>query len=309
MTTACAARLELEEILLNHCYDMGILRRGAESKKKEAILDNLIAAIVRTNLTKEDVENCIKDVNKDGVINLDFFKKGGNLFRDYINPKWVEFAKALFRQRSVGLGTPNAASGEGELMFLFLSKAIKKPTSGDLKIGNEIIELKGEDTRVFGDIQGDEFRKKTVAFCNVFGLVPNKADRTKLDAVEIEKKQHLDYWKGQLSKFSLEKQKEFVVGWLKCVDGKEHYDSVSKIFGTGSFNYDLFIRELVKILFSVMVENGDFDKFIILGNGENAKILSKDIDDFNRKIDNGEIILQSDYFRINQKFKIGWYII
>ena len=288
---------------------MGILRRGAESKKKEAILDNLIAAIVRTNLTKEDVENCIKDVNKDGVINLDFFKKGGNLFRDYINPKWVEFAKALFRQRSVGLGTPNAASGEGELMFLFLSKAIKKPTSGDLKIGNEIIELKGEDTRVFGDIQGDEFRKKTVAFCNVFGLVPNKADRTKLDAVEIEKKQHLDYWKGQLSKFSLEKQKEFVVGWLKCVDGKEHYDSVSKIFGTGSFNYDLFIRELVKILFSVMVENGDFDKFIILGNGENAKILSKDIDDFNRKIDNGEIILQSDYFRINQKFKIGWYII
>ena len=34
---------ELERILLEHCYNMGILKQNAFQKKKEAILDNLIA--------------------------------------------------------------------------------------------------------------------------------------------------------------------------------------------------------------------------------------------------------------------------
>jgi hypothetical protein len=300
---------EWKNILLDHCYNLGILRRSALDKKKDSILDSLIISIIRANLTIDDIKECIKDVNKNEVINIKFFKKGGNLFKDYVNPKWLNFAKELFRQRTVGLGTPNAASGEGELMFLFLSKNISKPTRGDLKIDDEIIELKGDVVRVMGEIRGKEFRKKTLSVCEEFNLTPNKANTTNLDAVEIEKFQHLNHWKKELAKLSLQKQKEFIAKWLSCLDDEKHEDSVSKIFNQGTFDHEIFIKEIVKILYSVTVESGNFDKFVILGNGENAKIISKDVEDFNKKIDNGEIITQSDYFRINQQNNIGWYIV
>lgn len=302
---------ELENTLLEHCYNMGILKQNAFQKKKEAILDNLIASIVRIDMTLKEVKECIEDVKNDKVVNLDFFKKGGNLFKDYINPKWKEFAKALFRQRSVGLGTPNSASGEGELMFLFLSKKIKKPTKGDLQIGSKIMELKGEQVRVQGRVRGKDFREKTLKICEEFGLTPNKSKvkKKEINAVELEKVQHLEHWKKELSKLSISKQKEFISKWLSCLDNKKHEDSVNRIFKNNSFKQKSLIKEIVKILYAVMVENGNFDEFIILGNGENAKILSKDKEDFNKKVDEGIIeITKWDYFRINQDFNIGWYI-
>jgi hypothetical protein len=111
--------IDLETRLLEHCYDMSILKKDANQKKKESILDSIVAAIIRSETPFEDVISCINDVNEDKVIDINFFKNGGNI-NDYINPKWINFAKSLWRQRSVGLGTPNAASGECELMFIFL---------------------------------------------------------------------------------------------------------------------------------------------------------------------------------------------
>lgn len=300
---------ELKKLLLVHCYNMGILRSNAEHKKRKAILDSLLISVINAGLTLQEIKNCIRDVEKDKVVNIDFFKNGGNLFKHYINPKWVIFAKELFTQRSIGLGTPNAASGEGELMFLFLSKNIKKPTRGDLKVAGEIIELKGEQSvRVMGEIRGSDFRKRTLEVCKEFKLTPNKAHRTNLDAVEIEKVQHLSHWKKELSKLPLQKQKEFTARWLSCIDGENHNKSVVKIFKQGSFNHDTFIKEIIKILYAVMVRGGNFDKFIILGDGTNSKIISRDVRDFNKKVDEGEIVPISDYFRINQPYNIGWYI-
>jgi hypothetical protein len=144
---------ELEPILLEHCYNMTILKMDAFQKKKDTIINELISPIIRAGLSLQDIKNCINDVMNDKIIDLNFFEKGGDLFNDYVNKKWVEFAKHLFKQRSIGLGTPNEASGEGELMFLFLSKYTTKPTKGDIKIDEEVIELKGEQVRVFGDIR------------------------------------------------------------------------------------------------------------------------------------------------------------
>jgi len=191
---------ELKGILLNHCYNMSILKKNAFEKKKESILDSLLISVIRANLSIEDIKECIKEVNENKIVNVEFFDNGGNLFKDYIKPKWVTFAKELFRQRSGGLGTPNSASGEGELMFLFLSNKIKKPTKGDLLINGEIVELKGEkDIRVFAEIRGNDFRKKTLEICKKFNLNPNKAKISKKEiyAVEIEKPQHLIYWEKE----------------------------------------------------------------------------------------------------------------
>lgn len=57
-----------------------------------------------------------------------------------------------------------------------------------------------------------------------------------------------------------------------------------------------------------MVNDRSFDKFIILGDGSNAKILSNDLNKFNQDVDSGVIEIKSDFFRINQDANIGWYI-
>jgi len=299
---------ETAEVILEHCFKLSILKKNAEEKKKKAIINSVIIAALRADMTLDDLKECILDVNNGKIIDCLFFKKGGNLFDTYINSKWIKFAKELFNQRSVGLGTPNAASGEGELMFLFLCKDIKKPKSGDLQIGNEIFELKGEGTRVMSNIRGSDFRKKTIVVCKEFNLIPNEANRTGLDAVEIEKEQHLDHWKKELAKLSLAGQKDFINKWLGCLDNEDHVDAVVKIFRNGQFIYNIFLKELVKILYSIMVSSSSFDKFIILGDGTNVKIIGGDVEDFNKRVDSGEIILRSDYFRINQDYPVGWYI-
>lgn len=296
---------ELENILLQHCYNMSILKEDAPSKKKDSILDSLIAAIVRSETSYEDVVECINDVNENKVIDIDFFNKGGNV-EDFINHKWLNFAKALWRQRSVGLGTPNAASGEGELMFIFLSSEIKKPTRGDLLIGDEEIELKGEGVRVNGKIGGNQFRLKTIEVAKRYNLIPNKTYRTNLDAVEIEKSQHEDYWKSELSKLDIQNQKEFVSEYLSIIDGDSH--KVEHLFEDNQFNFNSLRKEIVKILYTDMVNDRQFDKFILLGDGSNAKILSSDYKSFNEKVDNNTIGIASDYFRVNQSANIGWYI-
>ena len=299
---------ELDNLLLDHCYNMTILKRDAPKKKKETILNEILAPIIRSNLELEDIKNCISDVMDDKVIDLTFFENGGNLFEDYVNEKWVTFAKNLFKQRSIGLGTPNEASGEGELMFLFLSPKTTKPTKGDIQIGDKKIELKGEQVRVFGDIRGKDFRKKTVEIAKSFGLEPNKGNITNLEAVELEKQQHLEHWKKELSKLNLEKQKKFVKEWLGCLDGKQHDDSTEKIFSSKVFEYPKFIKEIIKILYAATVEKNDFDKFVYLGDGTDSIVLSNNLEEFNERVDDGRVIFSANYFRINQSMPVGLYL-
>ncbi len=296
---------ELENILLEHCYEMSILRRNANQKKKDSILDSLIAAIIRSETSFEDVLLCLQDARNGKVINLDFFKNGGKI-DDYIDSKWLKFAKALWRQRSVSLGTPNAASGEGELMFIFLSPDIIKPTRGDLSIKGESIELKGESVRVTGRITGRNFRQITLSVCGKFRLKPNISCRTNLDAVEIEKPQHEAHWISELNKLTPEERISFISEYFECIDGKE-FDA-TLLFNDGVLDFKELKKSIVKVLYRSMVSDRSFDKFVMLGDGTNAKVFSNDINKFNEDVDSGVVGIGGDYFRINQDAGLGWYI-
>lgn len=297
---------ELEDRLLDHCYNMGILKKNSTKKKKDSILDSLVAAIVRSGIKYEEVLECIDDVSRGCVIDLNFFKEGGNV-EDYINDRWLVFAKHLWRQRSVGLGTPNAASGEGELMFAFLSGDINKPVKGDLCINGENIEIKGENVRVMGKVSGKEFRRRTLKMCNSYGLNPNISLKTHLAAVEMEKIHHEQYWRNEISKLDLEGRIKFVSDYFSCMDDDSGID-FSILFNDGELDFGRFRKMIVKVLYRLMVKDRCFDKFIILGDGSNVKIISNDLEKFDSQIDNGNIVILSDYFRINQDSNLGWYI-
>jgi hypothetical protein len=301
---------ELYEVLINHCISNGLIRFDADEEKKNAILDNLIAAFVRSELGFNDLKQCLNDVKKGIVINLNFFQSGGDLFQDFVDPKWRTFAKELYRQRSVGLGTPNAASGMGELMFLFLGKGLKKPKQGDLELNGEVIELKsGEDIRVMSEVRGKDFRIKSVDLAKKYKLEPNKALRNgDMVACELEKKQHYEHWNNELKKLSRENQISFVSDWLKILDGNDHKNEALIILKNSQFNQPELITHIIKILFSFMVSQNKFNKFVIINGDRNALIIPKNPVQFNKLVDSKSIIPNSDYFRINQTNNVGWYI-
>jgi hypothetical protein len=301
---------ELEDILLNHCYNMGILKEDSNVKKKDSIIDSLIGSIVRfygevSEDTLSHIKYFISDIEKDNVFDISFFDNGGNI-DDYISPKWIDLVKTLWRIRSVGLGTPNSASGEGELMFIFISPKINKAFRGDLQINGENIEIKGEEVRVHGKVTGTEFLRRTQKLAMQYGIEPNIAHKVNVPAVELEKVRHQEHWQEELMKITLEDRKSFIKDYLRALDDDIH--SVDHLFDMAYLDFDKLRKEIVKILYSFMVQDRSFDKMVILGDGTNAVVMSSDCDKFNKKVDSGEIPLLADYFRINQDAKVGWYI-
>jgi hypothetical protein len=118
----------------------------------------------------------------------------------------------------------------------------------------------------------------------------------------------LSHWNRELSKLSLIKQKEFIEEWLKCIDKKEHKESVKKIFSNEEFNYGFLIKEIIKILYADTLKRNKFDKLVYLGDGTNAIILSNNLGEFNKLVDEEKVVYDANYFRINQSYPIGLYI-
>ena len=292
------------------CYERGILRKGAEAKKMDSIVDDILACVIRSNVTMGKLYDFSDDVKDDLVFKTEFFYNGGNVF-DYINPKWRRFAQNLWKKTPKGLGTPCAACGEGELMFLMLSKHISKPKKGDLYVANfGNTELKGEEARIMGTVDGKEFRIKTLKMIDRFSvLTPNPSSRNMLPAVELEKKvQYEKHWKTEFKiNLTLSSQRLFIKNWLECVYPDVSNEVIDRIFFNNVFNHDILVKEIVKLLFTDMIKNRQFNALILLGDGTNCKII-KDQTTFNLMIDNNNIILGTDYFRINQSAKIGWYV-
>jgi hypothetical protein len=294
----------LEVLLTEHCYNMGILKKGANKKKVDALIDSLMISFIRCEMSLDSVKELLLDIREDNVFDLDFFKKGGNVW-SYIKPNWVKIAKRIWRQRSVGLGTPNSASGEGELMFLFLSPKIKKPAKGDLLVGGIIVELKGQNIRIDGNIIGKIFRTSTLEVCLKYNLTPNISNKSNLKSVEIEKKSHENHWMNELRKLNILEQKNFILDYLRCIDPE--FNDIDWVFKP-EFSFIELKNSIVKILYKVMSLERKFNTFIILDDGNNAKIFSDNIEHFNENVDNGNIKIGKDYFRINQNANIGWYI-
>ena len=175
-----------------------------------------------------------------------------------------------------------------------------------MSINGENIEIKGEDVRVNGKISGRNFRTQTLNIGNKYGLMPNTSNRTNLLSVEIEKQQHESHWIGELNKLSIDHRISFISDYFKCIDGN-NFDA-SFLFKNGILDFKELKKSIVKVLYKSMVSDRSFDKFIILGDGTNAKIFGSDLSKFNEDVDNGVIEVKSDYFRINQDANIGWYI-
>ncbi len=311
---------KLENKIKNHLINFHILNKSAEEKKINSILDSIFGAIVRSKTSFIDFNLFLEDITNELVFNHEFLSNGGNIY-NYICCKWENICRHLFRLRPVGLGTPNAASGEGELLLNFISKYLSKPKKGDLNykyieegITKDIIyEIKGSGFRVFGNITEKSFNEAALKVAKKHKFEPNISKRSNISAVELEKNCHLNYWNNEFKYHCREDIFKFIEDWLRLINNNFNMDKESQSYNLLNNNNELQIEYLKKIivkqLFTKFVENSNFNYLIYLGNnGENCKVITNEEEKFNSMIDNNEIKISDDYFRINQDNKIGFYI-
>ncbi len=310
---------KLKKVTEELAYESSICKQNDPEKKKDSCIDAALLAVLKTKLEFEELIEIRDLINSGKALNLEFFFMNEAIISlwDYIHPKVVDFAKNLFIQTPKGLGTPNAASGEGELMFILLHPNITKPTKGDLSVAinseNHIFELKASLPRVTTAVRGFTFCSNSLEIAKKYGIKPNNPNTQNASAaVEIEKKAHYDYYKSQLNSLSQEVRENFIWEWLEATGGifpiEKKNRILSEIFKNGSFNQNALQVEIVKGFFAYMCENDNFYSMILLGDGSNVKIIPRDPRIFNKMVDTGVIRINNDYFRIAQPNTLGWYI-
>lgn len=299
---------------------MTILDKNAKLKKSNDVIDSIFVCLINSDLDYDDFIDFIDNVDNDNILDLSIFDYGGNIDDFIINKKFSIFVKELFCKRPVGLRTPNCACGEGELMCLACSNKIIKANKNDLKLlvinpetnenEEKIMELKGEEARVFAYKSGENFNIDVIKICNKYGLTPNISKKTNLKAVELEKSCHLKYWNAELLKLNIIDRKKFLIEWIDEIDKNFKFNNISaldNIIKNDIFNQSLFIKEIIKHIYNIMSESNKFNKLVLLRDGTNCKIILNVIE-FNSMIDNDELIIGKDFFRINQNRPIGWYV-
>ena len=91
---------EIKEMLLNHMYCMGNLKKNDTNKKKQSVLD-VMSGVLLNEGTIFDInflKEFLKDIKEGKVLDISVLDKGGNLC-DFVNPKWFDVVMSLYRIR------------------------------------------------------------------------------------------------------------------------------------------------------------------------------------------------------------------
>ena len=286
-----------------------ITNRTKGDKSIDDCVRALTYSLLKHNIDLEKFEN---DYNNDCIIiNFEFFSTLGlHIWTDNINPYYLDFSKTLFSCRPTGLGTPHSAGGEGEFLFNVISTSITKPKKGDLQIKNSIKELKSENDRVYSDISGKEFNRRTLLLCEKDNLIPNVCDKNRqgVELAELGKKR--EHWKKELLKLNIEDRKIFLSNWLIETNTftKETADDVSnKCFKNGMIDVIKLRKEIVKSFNRKTLESRGEYKHKLFFKNEKLFIIDNNPNNFDTMVDNDLIKIGSTFFRIFQNEKIGWY--
>jgi hypothetical protein len=280
------------------------------SKAINDVIFNLAGSIHEADLSQSDVKQYIEDYKTDRILQLPL-RHGINIF-NHIDSKYISFAKSLYNRRPFGLGTPNAACGEGELMLLFLSPKVallKKKGEGDLILDGKKVELKGLNPRLYGKISGNELGKRMEVIGKKFGVTPNdaKGNRKSYEPWDPAKKKS-DHWQLEFNKLGRARSIEFVFESMNAAEIHISKENITKCFSGEKLNVAVLDSEIIKELFREEATSAKWDEMIFVGNNEIVNIISRDPADFNRKVDNGDIKAMKTFFRMFLPNKIAWYL-
>lgn len=269
-----------------------------------------------------DPEKMVTDYAARNIIDPAVLIEGGNIF-DFSNKEYHELIKQLSASRPTGLGSPRAASGEYELMFFVLSPDVglsKKKSAGDLtsiyKGLEKKIELKSDGSSINTLVSGKNFQKAIAQGpAKKFNLgmnhcapqpgdslrAPREAFEPWAGSTETDKYNH---WQDIFKRLGLVKSKQCLLEIMNLSGAVFSKDAISRCFVTGKFIPEQLHREMIKAFFRA--SNREWDVLARIVHFD-VRIVQNDADDFDARVDSGEIIPSGNYIRVFQDVPTGWY--
>jgi hypothetical protein len=283
-----------------------------EGKALNTVWTNVLGVISVLELTDEFVLEFINDAKEDKIFkSLNFFK-GGNWVEEVENIKYVKFLQALFETCPKGLGTPNAACGEGELMLILSSPKLKKPKKNDIEIdGGKTMNLKNDTPRVFAEIDGKKLNKVMMLEVDKLGMKPVNGKSG--ESVQLVNPNYIDsHWNPQFSTMEKTQVLVFLSYFLSNlfpenkITKEETNDIVSKCLNGNQLVWEKWIEELIIFIFKYGKDKSE--NLLSMKVDGDVKIIPSNLFEFSELVRNKIIKFDKDYFRMFQNGKVGIYI-
>jgi hypothetical protein len=278
---------------------------GETTNKTENIVWELLRYVVKHSIVENDIH-----ILKEKIKQMPFTITSGNLWEYLLqyfegNYKYVDFLKDISELTPGGLDTsPNACCGKFELLYRLLRPNSSQPKKGDIMDNGEKYEIKGCEARILDtELIGTEYNKKCTKIFKEYieGNTVKQGGLKGANVYEIEKEKYKEHYQKEFGKdISISKNLLYKYfnenGWI-CTN-----DEIDTIFETGIWNQEMMKKIILKKMFIKYKEKKEFVKMYIFGDGTDVKIISspEDLD---------KIQITDDYFRINQSYNVGWYIV
>jgi len=297
----------MKTILANY-----ISKKISKDKKAEkSILQAILGLITYLSIDDDLILNFIEDAENDNIFSSLDFINGGNWCDSLVDKKYLPFMKELFQCRPIGLGTPNAACGEGELMLILSSPQITRPRQNDIMIGKKKYNLKDTSPRIFSEITGKDLNKKLIKTCEENGFQPNVYNS--INTVQLVNKNYVEnHWNKQFENSTVENVKKLLSVFLislfpeKKIETKKIDEILNNVLKNNLLVWDKWIKELIIFIYKNGVEKNE--NLVLMEVNGNVKSLPSDQNIFFEKVMNNQIIFVGEFFRMNQKFKTGLYL-
>ena len=276
---------------------------GTTHAKQNDISWNIYRAVYENDIKIKDIRIIIKHID-----DTEFILIEGNIWEYMMtyfnNNKYVCLFKTIFSLTPCGLSTsPNAACGKGELFYRLLRPYSIQPSKGDIIDTSIKKELKGKQVRISSsNTNGKEYNNITHKLFNgcIEGNIPKTGGLKGQLCFEIEKFQYKNHYETCFLKVPFDiRLKLFIELLTKLkIDGNVEIKAMSIV--EKGFDQEKYQKILLEDWF-IKYKKDNFDELIILGNGEDIKII-KDISDLDK------LKIYNDFFRINQNGLLGWYV-
>jgi hypothetical protein len=127
---------------------------------KQALFGKILDMQEGSDVTSEEIKNFLEAcVNGDVINMLDVISRSEGNIKNHVNPKYQKVFDVFVQENifSYSPGTTSGAIGPGEMALSMMGNPAEKGKKGDLKIGNEEVEIKASAKT------GGRFNSKAIA--------------------------------------------------------------------------------------------------------------------------------------------------
>ena len=289
---------------------------GKTPKMKEKIEMSIFSALHYSNATVETIENFVSDCESGIIWSSDEFFDSSisatyNIFDYLINPEYTPIIKKLMTI-TPNIGTPNAATGEYEVMLLLTSKNVIKPKKGDIQHSvYGLKNLKGDSPRLFTEVRGKDLNKKMISEFKKYGIEIWKFRN--VEYVQLMVEESINYYNEQFKKLNIGKDdlSNILRVWFNSLFPKNNKTQVIDLLihesiNDNQINWEKWIFNNVIFIFENSKDKDE--NFMVLNENGGVFHLTKDLENFKTLMSQGIIQYSSNYFRLNQDVYCGVYL-